>query len=133
MATNRKSEATGWVGWIMFASFMMLLLGLMHIIAGTAALFKEEIFVSAPNFVWILDYTQWGWAHILGGIIIILAAGSLMQGSYFGRTVAVIVAGASALVNMAFIPIYPIWSTIMTAVCVLVIWAVIVHGDELRE
>lgn len=133
MATKNNKEVTGWVGWIAFGSFMMLVLGFMHLIAGIVALFKEDVYVNGPNFVWMFDYSQWGWVHIIGGLLVIWAAGSLMQGSYFGRTFAVILAGISLLVNMAFIPVYPIWSILMATVSVLVIWAVIVHGDELRE
>jgi hypothetical protein len=51
----------------------------------------------------------------------------------WGRVVGVIVAIVSILVNMAFLAAYPIWSTITIAVDVLVIWALTVHGDELRQ
>jgi len=39
----------------------------------------------------------------------------------------------SAIVNIAFLAAYPIWSVTMIAVDVLVIWALTVHGGELRE
>jgi hypothetical protein len=39
----------------------------------------------------------------------------------------------SALLNIGFLSAYPIWSTIMIAIDVLVIWAVMVHGREMRS
>jgi hypothetical protein len=39
----------------------------------------------------------------------------------------------SALVNIAFLSAYPIWSTIMIAVDILIIWALTVHGSEMRQ
>ena len=39
----------------------------------------------------------------------------------------------SAIVNIGFLSAYPIWPTIMITIDVLVIWAIIVHGGELRE
>ena len=39
---------------------------------------------------------------------------------------------ASALVNLAFLAAYPIWSMMMIAFDVLVIWALTVHGAEMR-
>jgi hypothetical protein len=42
------------------------------------------------------------------------------------------IAFLSAVVNLAFISAYPIWSTIMIALDVLVIFAIIVHGRELK-
>jgi len=38
----------------------------------------------------------------------------------------------SAVVELAFLPAYPIWSGMMITLSVLVVWAVLVHGDELR-
>jgi hypothetical protein len=39
----------------------------------------------------------------------------------------------SAVVNLGFLSAYPIWSAIMIAVDILVIWALTVHGGELRK
>jgi hypothetical protein len=33
---------------------------------------------------------------------------------------------------LAFIGVYPLWSMIVIALCVIVIWAIVVHGDESR-
>jgi hypothetical protein len=36
------------------------------------------------------------------------------------------------MVNAAFLAAYPIWSTIMIAFDILVIWALTVHGREMK-
>lgn len=134
MAKNNSNyEVSGWVGWIGFASVMLYLAGLFHIIAGIAALINDKFYVVTPQSVWAFDITQWGWIHIFGGILAIVAAASLMQGKAFGRTIAVIVALASAVINMSFLPAYPIWSLLILAVDVFVIYAVVVHGSELKD
>jgi hypothetical protein len=133
MAKN-NSEMSGWVGWVGFASFMMLLAGVFALLAGFVALFKDTaVYHSATNTVWVLSYTQWGWAHIILGFLAILAAGSLMAGHMFGRVIAVWVALLSAFANMAFVPVYPVWSIMVIVVDILVIYAVTVHGGELKE
>jgi len=129
----KSSEPTGWVGWIGFAAFMLLLGGIFAIIAGIAALFKDTVFLqSTTGNAWVLDYTQWGWIHIILGFMAFLAAGSLAAGNVYGRIFAVIVALLSAVANMAFVPVYPIWSLLVITVDILVIWAVIVHGGEVK-
>lgn len=133
MAKKSNSEMTGWVGWIGFASLMLYLVGIFHIIAGFAALFNDKVYAVGPNAFWILDLTQWGWLQTLGGVLAILAASSLMKGGAYGRIIAVLVALISAVINMAFVPVYPIWSIMMVTVAVLVIWAVVVHGGEVKE
>ena len=56
----------------------------------------------------------------------------LLAGQMWARVVAVIVAMLSAVANIAFLPAYPIWSAILITVDVLVIWAVTVHGSEIK-
>jgi hypothetical protein len=47
--------------------------------------------------------------------------------------VAVVLAGLSAVMNLVFVEAYPIWSIIAITLDVLVIYAVTVHGRELRS
>lgn len=123
---------TGWVGWLGLASALLYLAGFFHIVAGLAALINDKAYVVSNSSLWIFDITQWGWIHIFGGIIALVAASSLMKGHVFGRTIAVVVAMLSAVTSMAFIPTYPIWSILIIVMDVLVIIAAIAHGGELK-
>jgi type III secretory pathway component EscV len=62
-----------------------------------------------------------------------LAGGAILSGKTWGRVVGVLLAGVSAIVNFAFIPVYPFWSIIIIAICVFVIYALTVHGNEISE
>lgn len=130
---KKTNEVSGWVGWVAFAGVMLYLVGFFHLIAGFAALFTDTVYYIGESNIWMLDYTQWGWVHIIGGLLAIWAASSLVSGQLFGRTVAIVVAVLSAVANTLFIPIYPLWSLLMIAVAVLVIYAVVVHGGDLKE
>jgi len=132
--TEYPAEPTGWVGWIIFAGTMLVILGIFHAIQGLVALFNDSVYLVGPKGLVInVDYTVWGWVHLLGGIIVVLAGVSLFAGRTWARIVAVIVAVISAIVNVVFLPAYPIWSTMMIAIDVLVIWAVTVHGSEMKS
>ena len=130
---RQNNTVTGWVGWIGFAAVMLALVGIFHMVAGFVALFQEDVYVSTNNALWLFDYSQWGWIHILGGLLAFVAAGSLAQGNMYGRVIAVLVAVASIVANVAFVPVYPIWSLMMVTIGILVIWAVMVHGSELKD
>jgi len=133
-STNGSAPPTMWVGWIAFAGVMMIMLGAFHAIEGLVALFQDSYFlVGKNNLVVHVDYTAWGWAHLIGGLIVAGAGVALFTGRMWARIVAVVCAFGSALVNIAFLSAYPIWSTIMISFDVLVIWAVTVHGREVRE
>jgi hypothetical protein len=40
---------------------------------------------------------------------------------------------ASAVVNLAFLAAFPIWSALMILFDVLIIWAITMHGSELKR
>ena len=130
---SETPEPTGWTGWIVFASVMMLMLGMFHAFQGIVALVKDEYFlVSDTGLVVSVDYTAWGWTHLLLGVVVAAAGAALFTGQMWARIVGVVVALGSAMVNLAFLAAYPIWSITMIAVDVLVIWALTVHGREMK-
>ena len=79
-----------------------------------------------------VDYTTWGWVHLILGIIIALTGFALFTGAVWARALGVVIVMISAVVNIGFLAAYPIWSVLMIAVDILVIWALIVHGAELE-
>jgi hypothetical protein len=81
----------------------------------------------------VLDYTQWGWTHLLFGILVIAAAFALFAGRMWGRVTAIILATLSAILNFGFIQAYPVWSLLIIALDVMIIYSVAKHGGELAE
>lgn len=70
-----------------------------------------------------------GLASIIGGIL--FAGYAVMDGKVWGRTVGVLLALGGAVVNLAFIPYYPIWSILLVMINVVVIYALTVHGRDI--
>lgn len=119
-----------WYGWVAFAGTMLVLLGSFHAIAGLVALFNDDYYlVGSGGLVVTADYTAWGWAHLILGIVVAVAGAALFAGMLWARIVAIIVAIISAIVNLAFLSAYPLWSVIMIALDVVIIYAVSVHGE----
>ena len=122
-----------WLGWIGFAAVLMMLLGALHIFEGLVALFKDEYFLVSPRGLTVnVDYTAWGWAHLIGGIIVLAAGFGVASGQVWARTVGVIVAVVSIVANVAFMAAYPLWSLTMIALAIVIIMALTVHGSEVR-
>ena len=128
MSQERSGAA---VGWTKFAGIMMILIGLFHALAGLSGVLKDDVYAVLPNYVLKFDVTTWGWIHLIGGIVVVLAGLSVWNGAVWARTVGVIIAAASALVSFAWIPLYPIWSIVLIAIDVTVIWALTVHGRDI--
>jgi hypothetical protein len=132
-ADGGASDATAWAGWVVFAGMMMIMLGFFQAIEGLVALFKDSYYVVRPSGLLVhVNYTTWGWVHLVIGIVAVLTGFGLLAGNMFARVIGVGIAVVSALVNMAFVSAYPIWSIIIIAVDVVVIYAITVHGRELK-
>jgi hypothetical protein len=126
-------EPSGWVGWIAFASSMMILLGTFQAIQGFVAIFDQGFYHTTESGLVInVDYTAWGWTHLLLGLLVVACGIGVLAGNLAARIVAVFLVGLSAVVNLLFIEAYPIWSIIIITVDVLVIFALTVHGRELK-
>jgi hypothetical protein len=133
VAYGNQPDPTGWTGWIVFASFMMFLLGAFQAVQGLVALFDDGFYVTSGNLVVNVNYNVWGTVHLLLGVLLILTGAGVLTGNLAARTVGVILAGLSALANLMFIEAYPFWSIIIITVDVLVIYALTVHGRELKD
>ena len=128
-----RHEVTGWVGWVAFAGIMLIMLGIFQAIEGFVAIFDDGYYLVRPNGLVVnVDYTEWGWIHLIIGLIAIAVGLGLMAGNMLARIVGVIIAVISATLNLLFIGAYPVWSTIVIAVDVIVIYAIVVHGRELK-
>jgi len=129
-----EATPTAWAGWVAFGGVMMIMLGLFQIIQAIVALVHDQYYLVAKSgLVVSVDYTTWGWVHLVLGIIAGLTGVGLLAGNTLARVVGVVIALVSALVNLVFIPAYPIWSIIVITLDVLVIFAIVVHGRELKS
>jgi hypothetical protein len=118
---------------MVFAGILMVLVGALHAIQGIVALANDTFYVVGEEYVFQFDVTTWGWIHLILGIVVALAGIALFQGAVWARTVAFIVASLSILANFMWLPYYPLWSIIVIAFDVFVIWAVTAHGTDIRE
>ncbi|NMO52265.1 hypothetical protein HH310_13795 [Actinoplanes sp. TBRC 11911] len=125
---------TAWVGMVVFAGVMLLMTGTFQVIEGIVAIVRDDYFlVTRSGLVLTWDYTTWGWIHLIIGVIAALTGIGVFLGQMWARVIGIIIAGISALANLAFLPAYPIWATIVIALDVLVIYALAVHGREVRN
>jgi hypothetical protein len=133
-ATSDVQAVSGWTGWVVFAGIMLIMLGAFQAIEGLVALFDEGYYlVASSGLVLHVDYNVWGWVHLIIGILAVATGFGLLAGNTAARVVGIGLAVVSAILNLAFIAAYPIWSTLVIAVDIIVIYAIVVHGRELRS
>jgi hypothetical protein len=132
-AVSYDGDVTGWTGWVVFGGVMLIVMGGFQITQGLVALFDDGFYaVGSEGLVVNVDYNTWGWVHLVIGLVGVLVGIGLLAGNLAARIAGVVIAGLSALVNMAFISAYPVWSVLVIALDVIVIFAIIVHGREVK-
>lgn len=131
MATRREPSA--WAGLAVFAGLMMIMLGSFTAITGLVAIFDDGWLVVTDTALVTFDLTTWGWVWLIMGILVVVAGVGLLSGQMWARVVGVILASLNALGQLIYMPIYPVWSIVLIALDVLVIYALTAHGGEMRN
>jgi hypothetical protein len=110
-------------GMTIFAAVMLVTVGLFQSVAGLAALFDDEFFVTTPNYTFQFDLTTWGWAHLAIGILAVAVGVALFMRQSWAMITGIALAVLSALANFLFLPYYPLWAIVIIAFDVTLIWA----------
>jgi hypothetical protein len=109
---------------------MMIITGLFNAMEGIVALARNEIYAVTPRYIFAFDLTTWGWIQIILGVVVLAAGVGVITGQLWGRVVGITIAALTMLANFAFIPYYPIWSLMIIALNVFVIWALCVYDRD---
>jgi hypothetical protein len=133
-ARTTAGHRTGWTGWIVFAAIMLLLNGCIQMLQGLMALVNEDYFTTATEDLTVhLPYAAWGWVHLLVGVALFASGLGVLSGNLLARTVGVVLAGVNAFVALLFLDAAPGWGIVVISVDVLVIYALTIHGSEMRN
>ncbi len=125
-------ETSGWaIGWITFAAILMIMHGSWNVIAGLVALFQGDFYLIGREYYLEFDVTAWGWAHLIIGVVMLLAGFALFRAATWARTVGVIVAVIAGIASFAWLPYYPVWGALMVTASIFVIWALTTHGRDM--
>lgn len=130
---ERPSRSDAWASaGLVFAATMMILLGMFQGLEGLAGLLDDDFYATVPAYALDLDVTAWAWIHLIAGILLIVAGFALFSGSPAAGGVAIALAVLAAIANFLFLPHYPVWSLVIIALCVFVIWAIVRSGVFVR-
>lgn len=122
-------EASSWAfGGLVFAAWVLIIIGAFQIIAGLTAIIDDDFYVVAQNYTFDLDTSAWGWIHLLIGLLLVGTGAGLFTGRTWAAVTALVLASISAIVNFFFIPYYPFWAILVIALDVWVIWSLTRRG-----
>ena len=112
---------------------MLVVVGFFQAVAGLVALLNDEFFIVGAEWTFKFDITTWGWIHLILGVVLLASGFGIFTGNVAARTVGVLVAGLSAVVNFLWLPWYPVWAIIVIALDIAIIWALTAHGRDIQR
>ena len=120
--SESREVAAGWG--TAFAGAMMMIVGLFQFFQGLVAVVNSnQFFVNTPNYVFQFNATTWGWIHLVFGAVIAVAGLFIFTGNIVARSLGMFLAGLQAFANFMWLPYSPLWSIIIIAIDVFIIWS----------
>jgi hypothetical protein len=110
-------------GGTVLAGTLMILAGLWGFLEGLVAIMHQSFFVSQAGYTYQFNVHGWGWLHLALGIVLFAAGVCVLLGQTWAKAVGIVLAVFSGIANFLFLPYYPLWSIIVIALDVFVIWA----------
>ena len=120
---SNTQQRSGWAGWAVFAGIVMIIAGAFDALLGLAAI------ISPTNTLFLTA----GEGILLIGLAIVLVGIFVLRGATFARVIAIILVSLNAISQLALLGVQPWWSIIVIALDILVIYALTVHGRELKQ
>ena len=127
-------NVTAWVGWVWFAAFSILAVGLFNIVSGLAAALSPNNVLSWTNDgIAVVDVSTWGWVHVILGVLLAAAGFALFSGRAWARVAAVVLVVVNMVAQFVSLQITPFWSLVVIVLDLVILWALTVHGAEVEK
>ena len=119
----RRPQATGWAGYVVFAGVMLMMLGGFQAIEGFVAIFRDDYYlVTRSGLLLTMDFTTWGWVHLILGSVIALTGVGLLVGNEAARWFGIFFVAVNAVLQIVWFPAAPLWAFLLIILDVTIIY-----------
>ncbi|MFG3159868.1 hypothetical protein ACGFY8_08290 [Streptomyces sp. NPDC048232] len=120
----------GWAaGGVVFAGVLLVLNGALAVLQGIAAIAEDDVYARIGTYVYEMSLTGWGIVHVVLGALVLVTGYGLLKDMAWARVAGIVIASLSLVAQFLFLPYAPVWSVIMMAIDVFVIWALAGRQD----
>jgi len=120
-----QGRGTGALAGSVLAGILMIIGGAVGFLDGLAMVIRGSWFVYHAGYYYHGTTYAWGWAALILGALVFVAGFAVIFGQVWARVIGVILASLSAVTHFLIIPYYPLWSLVLIAVDIFIIWALI--------
>jgi hypothetical protein len=119
-------------GGIMLAAVLMIFTGLVTFFYGIVGIIHSAFYTATPNYIFYFGPRGRGIVDLVLGAVIFAAGVCILLGMRWARIVGITLAVLSAVFNFLILPWYPVWSVIVIALDVFIIWALATGWHDRR-
>ena len=129
------TQQSRWVGWAVFGGVIMIIAGAFDALYGLVAILlpASTYFLVTDDTVVLFDVVGWVWWHLIIGLAIVVVGVFVLRGASWARITGIILVAINAISQLGLLAVQPLWSLIMILLDIIVIFALIVHGREMKR
>jgi uncharacterized membrane protein (DUF2068 family) len=116
-------------GLVTFAGVMLMIVAVLNILYGIAAIDKATFFTRGAKYV-VGDLRTWGFFLVALGILQAVAAFGVWRGTSWARWFGVACASVNAVLQTLFIPASPVLAMTILALDIVVIYGLLAYGGR---
>jgi hypothetical protein len=113
--------------WLDLAGVLLLLVGVLNIIDGIAAISDAKYLSSHVLFS---NLHAWGWFFLIVGIVQLFAGWAVIKGAGWAAIVGIVTAFVNALSQFSSTRTFALWSLVILAADILVIYGLVRFGGD---
>ncbi|RAG87293.1 hypothetical protein DN069_01815 [Streptacidiphilus pinicola] len=126
----RSASASPVHGGMRFAAVLLLVVGVLGVLQGIAAVAGDSIYASVGKYAFKFNLTAWGWIHMVLGVLSVLAGWGVLRDTTWGRTLGIWLASLSMIASFLFLIYLPAWSLAIIAIDVFIVWALVSYAGS---
>jgi hypothetical protein len=122
---QRRAESGSALAGTILAGALMIISGATGFLAGLAMVIRGGFFTFHAGYAYAWTTRGWGFVELVIGGIIFFAGVCVLLGMTWARIFGVMLATLSAIAAFLTIPFFPVWSIVLVAINVFIIWALV--------
>lgn len=112
-------------GWLTFSAVMLVLAGIGNFVWGITAIARDELLINKLLFA---NLTFWGIVFMIVGALLVAAGVAVLNKAEWAVMTGIIFCSLSIIFYFFVIWAYPVWSVLVIALDVLIIYALANYG-----
>jgi hypothetical protein len=131
---NTTHMQARWTGWISFAGWLLIVIGMLDFFQGLIAVIRKEYYALTANGIIVFDLTTWGWITLIWGILLAFAGWGLLSRSTWARWFAIVAVTLNVIAQLGFVgsAAYPLWALTGITLSIVVLYGLIVRWGDVE-